>query len=211
VLFIMVVMAGRVIPMFTNNGVPGANAMRHTGLEQAALASVIALMLADAAQLYGLPMTALLLVCALLHTTRWLLWRPWKTRRQPLVWVLHAAYAWIPVHLALRALGEFVGTPPSLATHALTAGAIGALVIGMMTRTARGHTGLPLRADRTDVACYLLVLLAGVVRVIVPLAMPALYVEAVIASAALWSAGFGLYAWHYWPVLTRSRLDGLPG
>jgi uncharacterized protein involved in response to NO len=127
------------------------------------------------------------------------------------VWVLHAAYAWIPLHLALRALGDQLGTPPSLATHALTGGAIGGLVIGMMTRTARGHTGRPLRADRFDVASYVLVLLAGVVRVLVPLAAPTLYRDCVIASAMLWSAGFGLYAIRYWPVLSRSRLDGKPG
>ena len=54
-------------------------------------------------------------------------------------------------------------------------------------------------------------LLAAVVRVGVPLAAPARTVGAVLASAALWSAGFGLYAVRYWPVLTRPRLDGRPG
>ena len=61
------------------------------------------------------------------------------------------------------------GSSPSVAAHALTVGAVGGLIIGMMTRTARGHTARPLRADRMDVACYLLVLAAGVVRVAVPL------------------------------------------
>ena len=37
------------------------------------------------------------------HLARWLLWQPWTTLRAPIVWVLHAAYLWIPVHLALRA------------------------------------------------------------------------------------------------------------
>jgi uncharacterized protein involved in response to NO len=211
VLFIMAVMGGRVIPMFTNNGVPGAGAVRHEGLEKVALGSVLAVLAADALQLHGPAMMALLLAAAVLHAARWGLWRPWKTLPTPLVWVLHAAYAWIPLHLVLRALGDHFGTPPSLATHALTGGAIGGLVIGMMTRTARGHTARPLRADGFDVASYVLVLLAGVVRVIVPLAAPMLYRECVIASALLWSAGFGLYAIRYWPVLSRSRLDGKPG
>jgi uncharacterized protein involved in response to NO len=129
----------------------------------------------------------------------------------PLVWVLHLAYLWVPVHLALRALAEVGMVAPSVAAHALTVGAVGGLIIGMMTRTARGHTGRPLRADRYDTICYVLVLLSALVRVGLPLIAPAQTVDAVLGSAALWSAGFGLYAVRYWPVLTRPRLDGRPG
>lgn len=211
VLVIMTVMAGRVVPMFTNNGVPGAHAVRRPLLEKLALGGVLALLLADAAQLQGAPLAALAGLCAAAHLGRWLLWQPWKTLRTPLVWVLHAAYLWIPVHLALRALSAFGWVAPSLAVHALTVGAIGGLVIGMMTRTARGHTGRPLRADRADVACYLLILAAALVRVFVPLIAPGLTIDAVLGSAALWSAGFALYVIRYWPVLTRPRLDGRPG
>ena len=127
------------------------------------------------------------------------------------MWVLHAAYAWIPLHLALRAAAELGWVSGSVATHALTVGATGGLVIGMMTRTARGHTGRPLRADGFDIACYVLVLTAALVRVGVPLLVPAWSMHGVICSAALWSAGFALYLVRYWPVLSRPRLDGKPG
>jgi uncharacterized protein involved in response to NO len=211
VLFIMAVMGGRVIPMFTNNSVLGANAIRQPLVEKAALGLTLAVLAADALQLQGLPLAAIALAAAAAHLARWTLWQPWKTGRAPLVWVLHVAYFWIPVHLALRALAQAGWVAPSLAVHALTVGAAGGLIIGMMTRTARGHTGRPLLADNWDVACYLLVIAAALVRVLLPLAAPALTVHAVLCSAALWSAGFGLYALRYWPVLTRSRLDGKPG
>jgi uncharacterized protein involved in response to NO len=81
----------------------------------------------------------------------------------------------------------------------------------MMTRTARGHTARPLRADRFDVACYVLVLSAGLTRVLVPMLWPLATLASLQASAVLWSAGFGLYAVRYWPVLTRARLDGEAG
>nr|WP_316640902.1 NnrS family protein [uncultured Roseateles sp.] len=211
VLFIMAVMGGRVIPMFTNNGVPGAQAVRQPRLEPVALGAVLALLAADLLQLQG-PLLALLLgSCAAVHLARWALWQPWKTLRVPIVWVLHAAYLWIPVHLLLRAGSALGWISPSVAVHALTVGAIGGLVIGMMTRTARGHTGLPLQAGRAEIACYLLVLLAAGVRVFLPLAAPALTVGAVLLSALLWSAGFGLYFVRYWPILTRPRVDGKPG
>ena len=103
VLFILAVMGGRVIPMFTNNGVPGAGAQRHPIVEKLALGSVLALLAADTLPLpAGVP--ALLAAAAgAAHLARWVLWRPWNTLRTPLVWVLHLAYAWIPLHLALRA------------------------------------------------------------------------------------------------------------
>jgi uncharacterized protein involved in response to NO len=211
VLFIMAVMGGRVIPMFTNNGVPGANARRQPLVEQAALGLTLALLAADAAQLQGLPLAVFAVAAGAAHLARWSLWQPWKTGRAPLVWVLHVAYLWIPVHLALRALAQAGWVAPSLAVHALSVGAAGGMIIGMMARTARGHTGRPLVADGCDLACFALVIAAALVRVLVPLAVPAFTLHAVLCSAALWSAGFGLYAVRYWPVLTRARLDGKPG
>ena len=211
VLFIMAVMAGRVIPMFTNNGVPGANATKRAGLEKLALGSTLALLAADALQLPGGLLAALLAVCAAAHLARWSLWQPWRTLRAPLVWVLHAAYLWIPVHLGLRAAAALGWLPLSTATHALTVGAIGGLIIGMMTRTARGHTGRALLADRYEIACFAMVLVAAMVRVFVPLAAPGYAMGAVLCSAALWSTAFAIYAVRYWPILTRPRIDGRPG
>jgi uncharacterized protein involved in response to NO len=211
VLFILCVMGGRVIPMFTINGVPGARSLRHPTLEKVALGSVLAVLAADAVQAPAAVVGGLAALAALAHLARWVLWQPWVTLRAPLVWVLHLAYAWIPVHLAMRALAAFGWMGPSPAVHALTVGAVGGLVIGMMTRTARGHTARPLRADWRDVTCYALVAAAAFVRVLVPLALPAYTMHAVLCSAALWSAGFALYTVSYWNVLTRPRLDGQPG
>lgn len=210
-LFIMVVMAGRVIPMFTNNGVVGARAGKNPMLEKIALGSVLILLPADLFQLDGTALSILLTIGAVAHLLRWWRWQPWKTVGTPIVWILHAAYFWIPVHLAFRALAELGVISTSAATHALTVGAAGALIIGMMTRTTRGHTGYPLQADRIDVACYLLILAAALVRVGLPLLMPSLTVFALVLSSICWSLGFGLYAIHYWPILSRARIDGKPG
>lgn len=211
VLFIISVMGGRVIPMFTNNGVPGAKAGKKAWLEKATLGSTLALLAADALQLHGTALAVLLLACGLAHLARWSLWQPWVTLRTPLVWVLHAAYFWIPVHLALRAAASMQWLAPTTATHALTVGAIGGMIIGMITRTARGHTGRPLLADGYEVACFSMVLAAAIVRVFGPLVAPGATIFAILASATLWSAAFGLYAVRYWPILTRARLDGRPG
>jgi uncharacterized protein involved in response to NO len=211
VLFIMVIMGGRVIPMFTNNGVPGVNATRHALVEKFALGTVIVLFAADLLQLSQTVIAMIALTSALAHGVRLYLWKPWRTLATPLVWILHAAYAWIVVYLALRGLSALELLAGSYATHALTVGAIGGLTLGMMTRTARGHTGRPLVADGFDLTVFLLVQAAAVVRVFGGIASPGLYTVSVQLSALLWAAAFGLYAVRYWPVLTRPRLDGKPG
>lgn len=211
VLFVMAVMAGRVVPMFTNNGVPGTHATRRPWVERLALGSIIALFLADHVQSMPMLAAAVALVAAIVHAVRLALWQGWRTLGTPLVWVLHLAYAWIVVHLLLRAMAAAGWVAEPLALHALTVGAIGGLTIGMITRTARGHTARPLKADGYETTAYLLVFAAALVRVFGPMLLPSQYLACVQVSGLLWVAGFGLYAVHYWPVLTRPRLDGKPG
>jgi uncharacterized protein involved in response to NO len=210
-LFIMAVMGGRVIPTFTNNGVPGAGATRRPRVEQLALGSVLVLFLADLFQLQPVIIAAIALIAAIAHGIRLFLWNSWRTRAAPLVWILHAAYAWIIVHLALRALSAMGWLGEPFAIHALTVGAIGGLTLGMMTRTARGHTARPLVADRYELTCFLLIQVAAVVRVFGGMVSSSLYLSSILASGVLWAAAFGLYAVRYWPVLSRPRLDGKPG
>ncbi len=210
-LFIMAVMGGRVIPMFTNNGVPGTRAARHPLVEKLAVVAVLLLFLADGFRLQPVLVAAIALLAAVAHGARLILWRPWRTLSTPLVWILHAAYAWIVVHLALRGLSAMGWAGSSFAVHALTVGAIGGLTLGMMTRTARGHTARPLVADRYELTCFLLIQMAAVVRVFGGMVSSSLYLPSVQASGVLWAAAFGLYAVRYWPVLSRPRLDGKAG
>ena len=210
VLLVMTVVAGRVVPGFTNNAIPGAGARRVPMLETAVLGSVILLLFLNALEL-EIPAAIIALAGAALHAARLALWAPWKTRGRPILWILHLSYAWIVVHLALRGLAAFDLALAALATHALTVGAIGGLTLGMMTRTARGHTARPLTAGHAEVAAYLLVQLAAAVRVFLPLLLPSAYMIAVMLSAVLWSAAFIVFVIAYYPILTRPRLDGQPG
>ncbi len=210
VLFVMVVMGGRVIPMFTANA-RQVRVRRLAWLEPIALGSVLALLGASAAGLPPEVVAACAALAAAAHALRISYWRPWATVGHPILWILHASYAWIVVHLALRAPAALDLVPESAATHALTVGAIGGLILGMMTRTARGHTARPLRASAAETAAYALIQLAAAVRVFLPLAAPAATLAAIELSGALWCAAFALFVVKFWPILTRARLDGRPG
>jgi uncharacterized protein involved in response to NO len=179
-------------------------------VEKLALGSILLLFLTDAFQPQPAIVGAIALIAAGAHGARLLLWRSWRTLATPLVWILHAAYAWIVVHLLLRGLSGMGLPVEPFAIHALTVGAIGGLTLGMMTRTARGHTGRPLTADGFEFAMFALVQIAAAVRVFGGMA-PSAYLASVQLSGLLWAAALGLYAVRFWPILTRPRLDGKPG
>jgi uncharacterized protein involved in response to NO len=202
ILLTMAVISGRVIPALTAHAVPSARTVR--GLDWVASGALLLLVAAD---VLGIPREIGILAgaAAILHLVRLALWRPWLALGRPALWILHASYAWIVLHLALRALAEFDLLMPSLATHALTVGAIGGMTLGMMTRTARAWTGRPPEAGAMEIASYALVQLAAIVRVFGPLAKPAFYVNALLVSGFLWSLAFALFVVAYWPILTRAR------
>lgn len=211
IVMIECVMAGRVIPAFTMSATPGLKLPTTAWVERVTLGVTgLGLALWVFAPSGAVTLTALALASAL-HVKRLLGWRPWVTRDRPILWILHAAYAWFPVGLALLALAQIGLVPVSAGVHALAVGATGGLIIGMITRTARGHTGRPLKASAPEVLAYALVLTAAALRVLLPLLAPSLYVYALVAAATAWSAAFVIYLWIYTPWLMSTRLDGKDG
>lgn len=211
IVMIECVIAGRVVPLFTANATPGLKLRVHPSLERASLASAA---LAIGLWVFAAPgpvTAAALVAAAVLHFARQWQWRPRVTLRRPILWILHAAYAWIPLGFLLLACAQVGWTGSSAGVHALAIGATAGLIIGMMTRTARGHTGRPLQASRVETAAYVLVMAAAALRVLVPLAAPQWLVHAIACAAIAWCAAFGLYLYRFGPWLLNTRLDGKDG
>ena len=209
------VIGGRVIPSFTMAVTPGLKLAAKTLLERFVLGATglgLLLWLLAAPSLLGGTMLAL---ASALQVWRMRGWQSVVTRQRPILWILHLAYAWIPLGLALLALAQFGLVSTSAGVHALAVGATGGLIIGMVTRTARGHTGRPLQVSRPEVLAYALVMAAALLRVLLPLLLPlllpSLYVVWLLVAGAAWSAAFLIYLWIYTPWLARTRLDGKDG
>lgn len=211
IVMVVCVMTGRVVPMFTKNVTPGLviNVPRKFELTLLAVtAAALALWVLSAPA----PMVLLAsLAAAVLHAVRLWLWHPQVTLKRPILWILHASYAWLPIGFALLALAQLGWVAQSLAVHAFAVGVIGGLIIGMVTRTARGHTGRPLQPSRGEVVAYSLVMLAAVLRVLVPAVQSHWYPYALEGAACLWGIAFAIYLFIYTPWLTRTRLDGKDG
>ncbi len=211
IVMIECVMAGRVIPAFTMAVTPGLKLSAVPAAERLTLgATGFGLALWVFAAPWGATFVALALA-SVLHSRRLLGWRSMVTLKRPILWILHAAYAWIPIGLGLLALAQVGLVTVSAGVHALAVGTTGGLIIGMITRTARGHTGRPVQASRAEVLAYTLVISAAVLRVLGPLLAPSLYIASLIAAAAAWSAAFLIYLWIFTPWLMQTRLDGKDG
>ena len=212
VAFLLVLMAGRLVPMFTRNATGVQSIRSAPALDRAAAGAMALVALIDLVA-PGTGYAAVAAAVAFVPTVACMVpWGGWHARRVPLLWILHLGYAWVPVALALRALGGlWPAMPAAVATHALTVGAIGGLTLGMITRVSLGHSGRPLVAPRALSVAFALVGLAALVRVVVPLVSLAHYQASLYASGALFVVAFGAYFVAFYRALTTPRPDGKPG
>lgn len=138
-------------------------------------------------------------------------WQPWQVRRIPLLWVLYIAYAALGMGLIVAAqyfAPWLTSWPVAAFVHSIGMAGFCVMILGMITRTALGHTGRPLRASRLMTVAFLLLIVASVLR-LMAVFFPH---EALLHSSALgWCLAFSLYVWEYAPYLCRPRLDGRPG
>jgi uncharacterized protein involved in response to NO len=107
----------------------------------------------------------LLIAGGALHGWRLVRWHGFATGAEPLLAILHIAYAWLVVGMVLLGVSRLDSVVPvTAAIHALTAGAIATMILAMMTRVSLGHSGRALTAGRTTVAIYGLGHLAALTR-----------------------------------------------
>lgn len=196
------VIGGRIIPSFTRNWLartdnparPAPPMQRYDKL--VLLVSVLVLMV-WVFQPFAPQTGALLLVLGVLHLVRLVRWQGHHTTRDPLVWVLHAAYAFIPVGALVLGAALVLGTAGTAAAqHLWMTGAIGAMTLAVMTRATLGHTGRALHANSTTVAIYSCLFAAVVARLASPLWPLLSY-----ASGLLWLGAFGGFVLVYGPML----------
>jgi uncharacterized protein involved in response to NO len=212
VVVLIAVVGGRIVPAFT------ANALRRVGstaevrvrprLGQLAIAALLLFAALDLLA-HAKPWTgASGVLASLLLLLRMSGWQTPRTLRDPLLWSLHLGYAWLPLGLLLLGLAPFgVGISRSVGIHALTAGAIGSMVLAVMSRVGLGHTGRPLVAPRAIAVAYLSVAAGALLRVVGPTLWPEASVPILRAAGVLWSGSFAVFTVVYAPILLSPRKD----
>jgi uncharacterized protein involved in response to NO len=216
VLVLVTVIGGRIVPAFT------ANALRRRGetpdivsrrwLEIAVIASMVAIALADVFAPNGKLTGLIAALAAVAHAIRLSGWRSFRTGGEPILWVLHVAYAWLPLGLALKACWLLGGVEWAMKwQHALTMGVLATMILAVMTRASLGHTGRPLVVSRVIAVAYVLLTLGVFVRVFGGVLWPERYALAMSIAGLAWVLSFLLYLIVYAPILIGPRADGKPG
>lgn len=210
VLVLVSAVSGRIVPAFTRNwlskrGEDGPAA--HGMIDRVALGGLhlglfVWVFLPNSSFSGGL-----LILGALLNAGRLFRWRGFRTRDEPLLLILHIGYSWLVVGVALLGLSVLGGPVPiSAALHSLTVGAIGTMILAVMTRATRGHTGRPLNADSMTNLIFLAILTATVARVLAGFEIWTN--ELLTLSAISWVLAFVGFVLAYGPMLFGKRVAG---
>lgn len=215
-LLLVTVIGGRLVPAFT------ASALRRPGVDTA-LKSRTALTVLAVIAMVGVAVGDIAWpdtriagwiagAAAVVQAVRLAQWQSLRTLRQPIVWILHLAYVWLPIGLTLKAAALLGGyAVAAFWLHALTIGALTTMITAVMTRASLGHTGRPLNVPPLITLAYLLLTAATIIRVF-GVSWPGMRYPLVIAVTAIfWTASFLLFVGVYSPILWGPRADGKPG
>jgi uncharacterized protein involved in response to NO len=216
VLFLMSVMAGRVVPMFTANGTQTTKVTPAPILDKLANGSLLLTMLMLLLHpLIGfVPMFfgALLIIAGTFQLIRWLRWRPWITLGVPLLWSIHFALKFMWFGLILLGFSYIIDEIPSNHIwHLLTVGGMGGIILAMISRVSLGHSGRPLTPPKLMSVAFAFITISALVRSFGPWFMPEKTLLFIDISGFCWLVAFGLFTCYYAPMLLKSREDGRPG
>jgi len=207
----ILVIAGRVFPFFTERGLSGVICIRNPGLDAVTVAVSAGVFILLMSGVSGLILMLAALAALALNVMRVSAWYDSRIWFVPLLWVLYVGYGWVILGFGLVALSAYAIVLPSLSLHAFTVGGIGILTLGMMARVSLGHTGRALKASNVMALAFALINLAALLRVLFPALLPGWYGGFVLASSYCWLAAFSLFAYRFLPILSASRPDGRPG
>ncbi len=199
---LVMLIGGRIIPNFTRNWLIAHNYEslpiqfnRYDGV--AIVLSVLALALWTAFPV-AIGSGFVLFVAAILQGIRLARWSGFQTLSEPLVFVLHLGYFFVPVGFAAVGISaiwpEFISTGGAL--HAWTSGAIGIMTLAVMTRAIRGHTDRPLTAPIGTQMIYFFVIMATLARMTSAFIPGSTNTLLLVASLA-WVAAFGCFVVNY--------------
>ncbi len=210
-LMMIALIGGRIVPSFTRNWLAqrGAGRLPASPMQRFDVVALIAL-LAALLLWIGLPNRSItaagLALAGGMHAVRLARWAGDRAVGEPLVLVLHAGYAFLPLG-AFAVAADIVqpgGYGVAAGQHLWMAGAIGLMTLAVMTRATLGHTGFELTAGAGTSALYLACISAVFLRA----AAGIWTVEAdllYLLSGVAWIIAFGGFCLLYGPQLVQLR------
>ncbi|SDA34958.1 uncharacterized protein involved in response to NO [Methylobacterium sp. UNC378MF] len=208
-LTMVMLIGGRIIPSFTRNWLaalgPGRMPVPYGRFDALSMMIAVSALLAWVVAPADPATGAGLLIAGLSQAARLARWAGYRTWQNPLVFILHVAYAFVPLGFVLVGLSALSDISAAAGIHAWTAGAVGVMTLAVMSRASLGHTGRPLRAPVSVQAVFILATASVLARVCA--AFHPVWTAPLLATATvLWAAAFLGFSAIYWRVLTGPRL-----
>jgi|JI10StandDraft_1071094.scaffolds.fasta_scaffold36459_5 uncharacterized protein involved in response to NO len=209
-IMLIVVIGGRIVPSFTRNWLmkhaPGVREPASFGLADRVTMVLSALALVGWSAAPDQVITALACAIAgICNAVRLMRWQGWQSRGEPLVWILHVGYLFVPLGFLLTACS--IVFPEVLANrasqHSFMVGAVGVMTLAVMTRASLGHTGRMLRASRAVTGIYILAVVAAFARVFAGISGAPVWLLHV--AAVSWILAFLGFVVVYAPILAGPR------
>lgn len=207
VVMMITLIGGRVVPSFTRNWLAKRGAVRLPAPFGRADGLVLVLTFVALSIWVVWPDRGVTLVicglAGLANIWRMARWQGLQTGAEALVWVLHAAYAFVPLGFLAVIAGWLFPDLEAGARHIWLAGATGLMTLAIMTRASLGHAGRPLHAGPGVAALYLALIAAVAARFAAGLWPDWNWL--LHLAAAAWIVAFAGFAMLYWPMLVRPR------
>jgi uncharacterized protein involved in response to NO len=207
---LIMVVGGRITPSFTSNWMTRQGSkIRPAPLGRFDIGSIALAALALIAWIAEPDWdgtAALLVLMAIAQTARLSRWAGVRTWREPILFILHVGYAFVPLGaliLSFSILWPQI-VPASGALHAWTTGAMGIMTLAIMTRATLGHTGREVFSTPATIAIYGAMLVAALARITAPL-LPAIYYQALLVAGIAWFLAFGIFLLVYGPMLLGAK------
>ena len=207
---LIMVVGGRITPSFTSNWLTRQGSEKRPApldrfdIGSIALAALALIVWIAAPDWYGT--AALLLLMAIAQTARLSRWAGARTWREPILFILHVGYAFVPLgalFLSLSIMWPYI-VPASGALHAWTTGAMGMMTLAVMTRATLGHTGREVVSTPATILIYSAMLVATLSRITASL-LPAIYYQALLVAGVAWLLAFGIFLLVYGPMLLGAK------
>lgn len=205
------IMGARVIPFFTARRFKFEKATNSAWLDGACNAPLVVLFIASFFSTMPIGIESLLMMMSgIAQLVRWWRWKPLRTFSEPLVWSLHIGYVCIPLSLLLPAIMSDAYFSHNL-LHLFVIGAIGGIILSMISRVTLGHTGRDVYAGPNMKWAFIMLFAAALIRSVGLSVFPHLYFAVIDLTALLWVVAFGLFLVKFSTMLLRTRADGNPG
>lgn len=208
--FIVLLIAGRVLPFFTRMRIQGVHIELPKFINPLALAPLLLLIIPWPESTPKILLATIYLWAIIAGLIRQFMWKPFKSIKIPILFILHIGIFLIYLSLIQELIGLYNEDMhyTQAALHTLMAGGLSIVGIGIMNRVSLGHTGRFIEADKWMITAYIFIIIGAILRFAVPVIFPDYFFSTIHYASGFWTSGFIIFLFKFIKIWFTPRPDG---